>query len=141
MMGFPVRCPIQVRWGDMDALGHVNNAVFFTYLESGRAEYFARSGLFAHVGEGGHGPILAGIRCDFRAQVKYPDELVSCASITRLGNSSFTMVQRLVRAGSGETVADAEASCVWLDYGTGRSQPIPDEIRRAVRDFESNDDL
>lgn len=123
---------IGVHWGDMDALGHVNNARYFTYFETARFRYFREVGL-AELGEGGrYGPVLASVSCNFRRQVHYPATLEVGARTSRLGTTSFTMEYAIFLAGTGELVADGSGVIVWLDYQTGRPLPLPAVLRERL---------
>lgn len=130
---YPVEVPIQVQWGDMDALGHVNNARYFTWFESARMALFDRLRLDSQ-GIPEVGPILAHTSCDFLAPVRYPAELVVGTRIGRLGTSSFGMEYgiRQVSPGPERTVARGEGVIVLIDYRSGQKVPIPDELRSAL---------
>lgn len=135
MDDYPVTVALSVQWGDMDALGHVNNARYFTWFESARIALFERVGLTS-VGTPTVGPILAHTRCDFLAPVTYPAELVAGSRIDRLGNSSFTMGYGIARAAApGELVARGEGVVVLIDYTSGAKVPIPDDLRERLAAF------
>lgn len=123
---------VPVRWGDMDTLGHVNNAVFFTYVESGRIDYF--NSLLGPDRSlwGVSGPILASISCDFRAQVKFPADLDVGTRVSRIGNSSYTLLTGIFVAGSDAPAAEATATAVWFDYTAQKPVPVPDHVRAAI---------
>ena len=87
---FPVVVAWPVQWGDQDAMGHVNNVVFFRWCESARIEYFGRVGMPGKRAAGQGEFILASIRCDFRRQVNFPDVVRVGARIARIGRSSMT---------------------------------------------------
>jgi acyl-CoA thioester hydrolase len=132
---YPVTVAVSVQWGDMDALGHVNNARYFTWFESARIALFERVGL-SSVGTPTVGPILAHTRCDFLAPVTYPAELVAGSRIDRLGNSSFTMGYGVAHAASpGELVARGEGVVVLIDYTSGAKVPIPEDLRERLGAF------
>jgi acyl-CoA thioester hydrolase len=132
---YPVTVAISVQWGDMDALGHVNNARYFTWFESARMALFERVGLTS-VGTPTVGPILAHTRCDFLAPVTYPAELVAGSRIDRLGTTSFTMGSGIARAATpGELVARGEGVVVLIDYTSGAKVPIPDDLRSRLAAF------
>jgi acyl-CoA thioester hydrolase len=135
MDDYPVTVAVSVQWGDMDALGHVNNARYFTWFESARIALFERVGL-ASVGTPTVGPILAHTRCDFLAPVTYPAELVAGGRIDRLGTTSFTMGYGIARAAApGELVARGEGVVVLIDYTSGAKVPIPDDLRSRLAAF------
>jgi acyl-CoA thioester hydrolase len=135
------REPITVRWGDMDTMGHVNNAKYFTYCESARMSYFAAIRMLDHRESEQHGPALAAAHLNFRRQVHHPAELDVWTRVSEIGRSSFRMEYEIVRRDGteeGERVADGHGVIVWVDYGTGRSIPIPDALREAIRGYEAN---
>lgn len=132
MDDYPVTVAFAVHWGDMDALGHVNNARYFTWFESARIALFERVGL-SSVGRPEVGPILAHTRCDFLAPVTYPAALVAGSRIERLGDTSFTMGYGVAHAASpGELVARGEGVVVLIDYTSGAKVRIPDDLRRRL---------
>jgi acyl-CoA thioester hydrolase len=124
--------PVSVRWGDIDSMGHVNNAKYFTYCESARMSYFAAIGLDRFREGGRFGPALAAANLDFRRQVRYPAALEVHTHVSKLGRTSFTMDYTIVDAASAGTVAAGAGVVVWIDYGTGRPEPIPDAMRLAI---------
>lgn len=127
---------IAVRWGDMDTMGHVNNAKYFTYCESARMSYFAAVRMNDHREHDRQGPALASATLNFRRQVHYPAVIEVATRVTDIGRSSFKMEYDLVLQGTDERVADGTGVIVWVDYGTGRSNPLPEGLKAAIRDFE-----
>lgn len=122
---------IEVRFADLDALGHVNNAVFLTYFESARIAWWlhvtGRSGLDAL------DMILARAEIDYRAPVYWGERLavgVRCAS---LGRTSFVLELRAVEAGSGRLVAEGRNVCVLYDYAAGRKRVLDEAMRARLR--------
>src|SRR5437016_7708691 len=91
MADHPVVINWPVQWGDQDAFGHVNNVVYFRWMETARIEYFRRAGIGNARAQQGTGPILASVKCDFRRQLMYPDTLLISASITSIGRTSMKM--------------------------------------------------
>jgi acyl-CoA thioester hydrolase len=132
LTAYPVRVRIPVLWGDMDALGHVNNARYFTWFESARIALFERVGLAA-TGTPALGPILAHTWCDFLAPIRFPAEVAVGTRIEKLGTTSFTMGYAVaVAADPGRLAARGEGVVVLIDYRTGARVPIPDELRAAL---------
>ena len=121
----------------MDALGHVNNAMYFRYAESGRIAYFTTVGADVGLAGGGEGPILADIQCTFLGQVKYPAELEIGTRTAKLGTKSFTIEAAMFLAGEDTPVATSRAVVVWFDYTQQQSTPLPDALRRRVFEFEA----
>lgn len=132
MDDYPVVVRFPVHWGELDALGHVNNGRYFTWFESARMELFRRVGL-EFAGTPAAGPILAHTRCDFLAPVRFPAEILAGTRIGGLGNTSFTMEFGIALAGEPERlVARGEAVIVLIDYSTGDKVPLPGDLRRRL---------
>lgn len=130
----PVTLELPVLWGDMDALGHVNNTIYARWLEQARIEYFLRLG---DVGLGSAGPILARQSIDFREQVTYPDRVTVAVGVTRVGKTSLVLGYRVTsHARDGATVAEAESVVVVFDYASGTKAPVSDELRQRVQALE-----
>lgn len=127
--------PIRVRWGDVDSMGHVNNAKYFTYCESARMSYFAAVGMDAFREGGRYGPALAAANLNFRRQVRYPADLAVWTRVSKLGRTSFTMDYEILEAATGDRVADGAGVIVWVDYESGRPEPLPDGLRAAIRAY------
>ena len=128
--------PIAVRWGDMDSMGHVNNAQYFTYCESARMSYFAAVRMVEHREDERHGPALAAANLNFRQQVRYPADLEVATRVTEIGRSSFKMEYELLHRGTDDRVADGIGVIVWVDYATGKSIPLPESLKEEIRRFE-----
>jgi acyl-CoA thioester hydrolase len=136
LAGFPVTLPWPVAWGDMDALGHVNNTTYFRWFESVRIAYFARVGWAADLASGGVGPILAQTSCTYRVPLVFPDEVVLAARVEDVGEDRFTMRYRVVSQRLGRVAADGEARVVSFDYGAGTKASLPEGVRAAIADLE-----
>lgn len=128
--------PVTVRWGDLDSMGHVNNAMYFTYCESARMTYFQAVRMHELRGGAHHGPALASANLNFRQQVHWPAELDVRTRVLNLSRSSFIMEYEIVRRGTDEIVADGSGVIVWVDYAVGRSIPLPEELKAEIRRFE-----
>lgn len=128
--------PITVRWGDMDSMGHVNNAKYFTYCESARMSYFAAVRMQEHREVESHGPALAAATLNFRRQVRHPAELEVATRVSEIGRSSFKMEYEIFHRGTDERVADGTGVIVWTDYASGRSTPLPESLKEEIRRFE-----
>ena len=125
---------LAVRWGDMDTLGHVNNAKFFTYEESSRIEYFQPLAVDDPRMWKDYGLILAGIGADFLAQVHYPSELAICTRVQKIGRSSLSTLSAMFRG--DEAVAVVRGTAVWFDYIAQKSAPVPERVRQWIVDRE-----
>ena len=121
---------IRPRFRDIDAMGHVNNAVYFTYMEQTRTEYYLKLAGVKRIGELGF--ILASASCDFRSPISFGETVVLRAWPTRIGDSSFTLRYELRVKEDGRLAAEGESVQVAYDYAARRSRPMPPEFRRAV---------
>jgi acyl-CoA thioester hydrolase len=133
---FPVVTSVKVRFRDLDAFGHVNNAVYFTFMEMARVEYFTQLGVL----KSGEFPspffIIAEATCQFKAPIEMDTPLAVQVRVNRLGNSSFDMEYRFVDEVSGAILATGRTVQVTFDYTTNRSVPLPDEWRAAIVQLE-----
>jgi acyl-CoA thioester hydrolase len=120
-----VTIDIPVRWGEMDAFGHVNNTVFFRWFEDVRIATFLDVQLATH--PTGVGPILASTTCDFLAPVTFPATVRATCTIDHVGTTSFVM--RYAADVRGVAVAKGSGVVVLLDYATGTKVPLPDDLR------------
>ena len=133
-------CPsvteLMVQWGDMDALGHVNNTVFFRWFESSRICYLEESGMSKVLGELNVGPILAATDCNYVRQVLYPDTVRVGTMVKRLGRSSSTLTHIVHSDRLGTTVAYGESVVVVFDFASQRPVRIPQEVRDLLVSFQ-----
>lgn len=118
-----------IRWADMDALGHVNNTVYFRYMEQTRIEWLLA--LAGRVGfyDRGQGPVIVNASCNFLAPLVYPGDVEVRMSLGHPGRTSITSYYDILCG--GKQYADGAAKIVWIDLATGRPTPLPDAIGRA----------
>lgn len=127
MSFWPFRYNVRVVWRDLDAAGHVNNAVYLTYMESARtAAYYAMTG--------GQEPrdldiILARATIDFRSPASLHDDLVVEVRPGRVGSTSFVLVYDVREARTGRLVAEGESVQVAFDYAKNQKRPISEPLR------------
>ncbi len=123
------RMPLEVRFRDCDAMGHVNNAVYFTYFEQCRLRFW-------HALTGEMAPdarvIVARTECDYRAPAYFGDPLEITCNVLDIGRSSFVLAQSVEHAENGKRLAEGKTVVVTYDYKAGRSIPIPDDLRRLI---------
>ena len=122
---------IEIRWRDLDAYNHVNNAVYLTYLEEVRDEWLERA-----LGDenAAWGYVLARVAIDFRRELQQDDdEVVASCSLGRLGTSSVT-TREVLRTASGELAAEAEAVLVTQDRESRKTRPLSENERRALEE-------
>ncbi|MCC8405164.1 acyl-CoA thioesterase [Paraburkholderia sp. MMS20-SJTN17] len=121
-----------IRWGDMDAFGHVNNTVYFRYMEQVRISWFEHMDFLGQRVEG-QGPVIVNASMEFLKQLHYPGDVIGRMSVATPGRSSFDTAFELLRADEPDTLyARGAARCVWIDYAAGKSLPVPDVLRAAI---------
>ena len=128
-LSFEMRLPI--RWGDMDAMGHVNNTVYFRYLETVRIDWLRSLGCQPE--PGGEGPLIVNAFCNFIRQLRYPGDVLARHYVCNPGRSSFDTYTLLERVDEpGVVYASGGATMVWVDFAQERSRPLPDWLRALV---------
>lgn len=125
---------IEVRFRDCDPMGHVNNAVYLTYLEVARFAYWRH--LFPGPDDGGVQFILARIECEFRALATMGEQLDVRLRVNRLGRASFDFDAEIVRVVDDVRILESRAVMVVYDYTAQTPVPIPDAARRRIEEFE-----
>ena len=121
-----MRMPI--RWGDMDAMGHVNNTLYFRYLEIIRIEWMHMAG--GAPNPEGDGLVIVNAFCNFIKQLEYPGELLAKLSVTQPGRSSFDSYSTLERVDQpGVIYAAGGATVVWTNFPLQKSIPLPPALR------------
>ena len=132
---FRHRTTLQVRFRDIDAFGHVNNAVFFSYLEQARIRYFLDvlqpATTFDRLPL-----ILARVEVDFRSPITFGEEVSVETRIDAVGRSSLAMSHRMTAGEDGRLVGDSTSVLVTYDYATARPMDIPDDWRTKLTAHE-----
>lgn len=136
MGGFHFYHPIEVRYGDLDPQGHVNNARYLTYFEQARISYIQSLGLWQPGSFLNIGVILADAHVTFRSAVLFGQKIRVGVRVTRLGNKSMEMQYQLEDAETGQVAAAGSSVLVAYEYTTQRSIPIPDAWRATIKTFE-----
>ena len=122
---------IPIRWGDMDALAHVNNTLYFRYLEIVRIEWFRALGCIPY--EPDAGPIIINAFCTFLRQLEYPGDLVARQYVGELGRSTIDTYTTLERTDQpGMLYATGGATIVWTDFKAQKALPLPGWVRERV---------
>ena len=142
MTDFKFKVPVQVRFRDTDAMGHVNNAVYLTYLEETRFHHWQACGLAngaiaspppadAAAGKDVPGVIVARVEIDYRRAAKHGDLLSITLGVAAIGRTSLTYEYEIVDQ-SGVLIAKAKTVIVRFDYAAGRPVPISEELKVAL---------
>lgn len=123
-----------IRWGDMDVLGHVNNTIYFRYMETGRIAFL--EDLNGKFDAKGQGPVIVTAYCTFLKQLKYPGDIEIRTFAGAPGRSSFEVTHeiRLVdEQGKADVVyAEGGGKVVWIDFQAEKSVPLPESIREQL---------
>ena len=126
-----IESPLTVRWGDMDAFAHVNNATYATYVEEARLRWFQT--IEGEWRNDEISPILAAQHINHRVAIEWPAEVIVQLFLNRVGNSSFTVGFRIVdQADRTRLYADGDNVLVWIARSSGKSIPLPECVRVAL---------
>jgi acyl-CoA thioester hydrolase len=132
---------IPLRWGDMDAMGHLNNTLYFRLMEECRIQWFTGCGFSPN--PQGHGPVIINAACSFLKQFEYPATVVCRHYVGAIGRTSFDTYVDMVP----ESIFDSDpiyfkpwaqgsAKCVWVDFPKQQSAPLtPEVIKTITRPF------
>ena len=126
---FPFHYELQTRWKDLDAFGHVNNAVFLSYIEDARITFFKRWNLCNE----NRSIIMASAKIDYLRQIDHPSQLIVGERISRIGRKSFDIESAVFIKDEADAVATSMVICVCFDYEQNESVPVYPEI---VEDFK-----
>lgn len=119
-----------IRWGDMDAYGHVNNTVYFRYMEQARVEWI--EALEVPVRPGGEGPVIINASCTFLLPLTYPGTVEVRTFVGQPGRSSLPTYVEIRLVGDDRLFAEGAAKVVWMDTRSGKSVPLPAHVRAVL---------
>lgn len=122
---------IPIRWGDMDAMGHVNNTIYFRYMEQNRVEWFESLGYPVGVAQD-QAPVIINTSCTFLIPFTYPGTIECRMFAGHVGRSSLTTSHEMRLLGDDRIYAEGTAKIVWMNPATGKSMALPDAIRNVV---------
>ena len=124
---------IPIRWGDMDAMGHVNNTTYFRYLETVRIDWVRSIG--CQPDPQGQGVVIVNAFCTFHKQLEYPGDIVVKMYVSDVGRTSFESWATIERTDDpGVVYAAGGATTVWVDFPAQKSAPMPDWLRKLLQD-------
>ncbi len=127
---------IQVRWGDADVFGHINNTLYSRFFESSRLTYFEDVSQLEFSYGMQIGIILADMKISYLQQLHYPAEIEIGSRISRMGSSSLDLDAAVFIKGQDQVISTSRATCVWFDYTANETRPIPNEKREKIVTFE-----
>lgn len=133
---FHYKTPISVRFADIDAFGHVNNAVYLTYFEIARSSYWNE---VVHWNWDKMGIIIGRAEIDYLKPIALNEQVFAYVRTSRIGNSSFNLEYVLVKLKNGveEICTTGSTVCISFDYSLNTSAPIPDDHRIKMQEFEA----
>ena len=118
---------VAIRWGDMDAYGHVNNTAYFGYMQEVRVDYLESLGY--RIGSQDSTPVIVTAACTFLLPITYPGVVEVRMYLGEPGRSSVLSTYEIRRTDADAVCATGEAKIVWIDVASGRPVPIPDDLR------------
>ena len=122
---------IPIRWGDMDAMGHVNNTVYFRYLETIRIDWFDKIGF--NLNPSGEGPVIVNAFCNFYKQFEHPGDVLATMYVSDPGRTTFESWCILERTDQpGVVFAAGGATTIWVDFPKQKAVPLPDWVKALV---------
>ncbi|MDO5652478.1 MAG: thioesterase family protein [Brachymonas sp.] len=128
---------MSMRWGDMDAYGHANNAIYLRYFEEARILWITSPDR-PHMAADGTGPVVANIFCNFYRPLEYPAEMLIKLYVTEPGRSSCEVWMTIERTDQpGVIHADGGATMVWIDFAQQKAVPLPDWLREMLTASEA----
>ncbi|KKL05024.1 hypothetical protein LCGC14_2610190 [marine sediment metagenome] len=132
LTGFNIIEEIPIRWGDMDARGHVNNTLYFRYFESSRIGLFRALKFYKELEISGIGLILAYTHCNFKAPLTYPDTIYVRAEVTHIERLKVIVKHSIKSKKLNREVAEGEAHMIWYNYKERKKASIPDNLKREL---------
>ena len=124
---------IPIRWGDMDAMGHLNNASYFRYLETARIDWMHSIGFEPE--PGGEGMVIVNAFCNFYRQIEYPGNVLLRMYVSDPGRTTFESWATMARADQPEVICAAGgATTIWVDFPKQKALALPDWLRALVSD-------
>jgi acyl-CoA thioester hydrolase len=135
---YPVVIEFPVAWGEMDAMGHVNNIVYFRYFESARIAYFEKMDLISYMMETGVGPILGEISCKFKIPLSYPDKVHIGAKVVSIEEDRFIMNHLCISAKHQRVAAEGDGVIVAFNYREGKKVTVPDVVKQRIFEIEKS---
>ena len=122
---------LSIRWGDMDAMGHVNNTVYFRYMETVRIEWMRAVG--CDPDPQGQGPVIVNAFCNFYRQLEYPGDVRVKLYVSDPGRTTFETWCTMERTDQpGVVCAEGGATTIWVDFPQQKAETLPDWMRALV---------
>ncbi len=126
---------IYTNWGDMDGLRHINHAAYLTYMETARLDLYLRIGHKMERWDKINSSILASMKVNYIDQAVHPSTLEIGQRITRIGIKSYDILTAIFQKDSEKPILQANFILVSMNYKTGKTILVPDEIKRCLNPF------
>ena len=139
-VNFKHSLPVQLRFSDVDQLGHVNNSVYFSLYDLAKTEYFNKV-MGDKLNYSNDGVVVANVQANFFASVYFSEKIAIQTATVRIGHKSFTLLQRAINTETGEVKCVCQTVMVGYNIETKQSREIPEAWKQALADFEGNPDL
>ena len=122
---------IPIRWGDMDAMNHLNNGTYFRYLETIRIDWMRSIGCLPDAR--GEGPVIVNAFCNFYKQLEYPGDVLIKMYVSSPGRTTFETWGTMARVGTPDVICAAGgATTIWVDFPAQKAKALPDWLRQVV---------
>ncbi|MGF1754359.1 acyl-CoA thioesterase [Vibrio makurazakiensis] len=132
---YPTITEIPVAWGEMDALNHVNNAVYFRYFETARLEFFNKVELMEEMAVTKVGPVLGDTYCKYYLPVTYPDTLLVGSKVTEVSEDRFKMEYVIVSQKLGKVTTKGSATIVMFDFASNQKSLLSIRLASAIQNM------
>lgn len=132
---YPIHTKINVVWGEMDALGHVNNVSYFRYFETARIDFLTQTGLLSILSDPRHSPVLRDTYAQYKRPVTFPDTLYIGSYITDIKSDRFTMRYEAFSESQQEICTTGYANVVMFNMKTKQKSPIPEDMLAVLKQY------
>lgn len=135
---FHCRLPLQLRFNDVDVLGHVNNTVYFSFYDTGKANYFTE--VFGRKMDWHHiETVIANIDCAYIAPIYFSEHIEVLTTCISISEKSFRLLQMIRETETGQVKSICETVMVSFDPETGKTQPLSSDWKNRIIEFEGRD--
>ncbi len=134
----PIRTKINVAWGEMDALQHVNNVVYFRYFETARIDFFTQLGFLKDLQVTGVGPVISENNARYKRPVTFPDTVHVGVKISDIEHDRFMMHYTVFSESQDAVTTIASSQVVMFNFKTGKKAQLNDELLTALRAHSSD---
>lgn len=128
--------PLQLRFNDIDMMGHINNAVIMEFFDLGKSTYFAEAGLPVRPDEGDFCVIIVHIEVDFHCQIRWQDNIAVTTQVVNWGHKSLRVKQQIINTDTGEPCATCSTVMSGYSRSTHSSAVIPEEVKARVMKYD-----